>query len=56
MRKPVQLPPLAQQKDEAAKQYAIASNAMLLALGLDPRQPNTIDLSTGTITPAEPEK
>lgn len=39
-------------KVQAEREYNIALNSTLAAMGLDPREQNTVNLDTGVVTPA----
>jgi hypothetical protein len=60
---PIQLPEISrlalaqlyQQQKSAEQQYALALNATLAAVGLDPRLAHSFDLDTGIIQPAAQE-
>lgn len=43
-------------KEQAAKDYAIASNAVLLALGFDLKDPISLNLDTGEIAVQQKEE
>lgn len=40
---------------QAEREYTLALNSAVSALGLDPRQPNKVNLDTGEIIPAPQE-